>query len=127
MNVVVLIGNLARDPELKYTQNGKAVCNFTLAVNNPYAENKADFISVTAWDKQAENIAQYLRKGSKAGVEGRLQVRSYEDKDGNRRWVTEVVANRVEFLGGKGGGSTASTSDVPYGEEVPADNAHLPF
>ncbi len=110
MNNVVLIGNLARDPELKYTGSGKAVARITVAVNRGWGKDKeADFIDVTVWEKQAEACGQYLTKGSKVGVQGRLQVRSY-DKDGERKWITDVVAREVEFLGGSGKASTSSQS-----------------
>ncbi len=107
MNKVILIGRLTKDPELRYTPaNGVAVATFTLAVNRPFTnqqgEQEADFIRVVVWRKQAENCANYLNKGSQAAVEGRLQIRSYEDREGQRRWITEVEANYVQFLGKKG-------------------------
>lgn len=102
MNNVSLIGRLTRDPELRYTATGIAVVNFTLAVNRPFkgqdGERKADFISVQAWRKQAENIAQYLKKGSQAGVVGTIQTRDYENNEGRRVYVTEVIADSVQFL-----------------------------
>ena len=99
MNTVILIGRLTKDPELRYTNNGKAVANFTIAVNRGFGkDNEADFIPVVVWEKQAENCANYLSKGKQAGVQGRIQVRTYEAKDGGTRYVTEVVANMVEFL-----------------------------
>ncbi len=103
MNHVVLIGRLTRDPELRYTPNGVAVVTFDLAVDRPMlnqqGQREADFIRIVAWQKQAENCANYLKKGSQTAVQGRLQIRSYEAQDGQRRWVTEVVANNVQFLG----------------------------
>jgi len=108
MNNVVLIGNLAKDPELRYTGTGKAVTTLTVAVNRGFGkDNEADFIPVVVWEKQAENCANYLTKGSKVGVQGRIQVRSYEAQNGEKRYVTEVVGNQVEFLSskGEGGGS----------------------
>ncbi len=112
MNNVVLIGNLARNPELKYTDNGKAVTRITVAVNRGWGKEKgADFIDVTVWEKQAEACHQYLTKGSKVGVQGRLQVRSYE-KDGERKWITDVVAREVEFLGGSGQAATTTSQPV---------------
>ena len=102
LNRVILIGNLTRDPELRYTPDGTPVVNFTLAVNRPFLnqekERGVDFIPVVAWRKQAERCSEYLTKGSQVAVDGRLQVRSYEDKDGIKRRVTEVIAWRVEFL-----------------------------
>lgn len=102
MNRVILIGNLTQDPELRYTPDGTPVVSFTLAVNrsfpNQEGEIGTDFIPVVVWRKQAERCSEYLTKGSQVAVDGRLQVRSYEDKDGIRRKVSEVVAWRVEFL-----------------------------
>jgi len=102
LNQVALIGNLTRDPELRYTPDGTPVASFTIAVNRPFinreGEREADFIPIVVWRKRAETCSEYLMKGSQVAVEGRLQVRSYEDKNGVRKWVTEVVARRVEFL-----------------------------
>lgn len=108
MNKVILIGRLTRDPELRYTQSGSAVCSFTLAVDraftNQQGEREADFIDIVVWNKAAENVAKYMAKGRQVAVDGRLQIRSYEGNDGQRRWRTEVIANNVEFLGNAGGG-----------------------
>ena len=98
MNVVNLIGRLTRDPELRYTTTGKAVCNFNLAVNRPFGDKEADFFNVVSWNKIGENVANHLTKGRLVGVVGRLQSRSYEDDTGQRRFVIEVVANEVQFL-----------------------------
>jgi single-strand DNA-binding protein len=102
LNRVVLVGRLTKDPELKYTPNGVAVANFTLAVNRPFknaqGENEADFINIVVWRKPAENVANYLKKGSLCGVDGRLQTRSYENNQGQRVYVTEVMAESVQFL-----------------------------
>jgi len=99
MNTVILIGRLTRDPELRYTNSGHAVANFTLAVDRPFSKEKeTDFIPIIVWQKQAEICAEYLLKGSQVAVEGRLQVRGYEDKQGNKRSATEVVASSVQFL-----------------------------
>lgn len=109
MNNVVLIGRTVRQPELRYTPNGAAVCNFTLAVDRGMskqqkqeAESKgyptADFINIVVWGKQAESTANYLGKGKLVAVQGSIQTRSYEAKDGSRRYITEVVANRVKIL-----------------------------
>jgi len=107
MNRVILVGRLTKDPELRYTPSGVAVATFTLAVNrtftNQSGEREADFINVVVWRKQAENVANFLKKGSQAGVDGRLQSRSYEGQDGKRVYVTEVVAESVQFLEPKGG------------------------
>jgi len=102
LNQIVLIGNLTRDPELRYTPDGTPVTSFTVAVNRPFVnrqgEREADFVPIVVWRKRAETCSEYLMKGSQVAVEGRLQVRNYEDKDGIRKWVTEVVARRVDFL-----------------------------
>ena len=100
LNRIVLIGRLTRDPELRYTPaSGVAVATFTLAVNRIYSKQKeADFIPIVVWRNQAENCAKFLGKGSLVGVDGRLQIRSYEDREGRRRTVAEVVANSVHFL-----------------------------
>jgi single-strand DNA-binding protein len=102
MNVVILIGRLTKDVELRYTQAGKAVATFTLAVDRPFTnqagERETDFIPVVVWGKSAENCANHLGKGRLVAVEGRMQIRSYEDQKGQRRRVTEVVANSVQFL-----------------------------
>ena len=102
MNHIVLIGRLTRDPELRYTPNGVAVANFDLAVDRPTTnqagEREADFIRIIVWQKQAENAAKYLKKGRLVAVEGRLQIRSYEDQEGQKRRVAEVVAGYLQFL-----------------------------
>lgn len=103
MNKCILIGNLANDPELMHTQSGKAKCSFRIACQRRYAsqngERIADFISIVCWDKLAENCARYLAKGRKCAIEGEIQSRSYDAQDGSKRYVTEVVASNVEFIG----------------------------
>ena len=119
MNKVFLIGRLTRDPELRYTGNNTPVASFSLAVNrsftNQQGEREADFFNITVWRKQAENVKNYLNQGSQVAVEGRLQTRSYEDKDGQKRYVTEVVADNVEFLGSKN--SSNNSSNGSHNEE----------
>lgn len=106
LNRVVLVGRLTRDPDLRYTQNGTAVANFTLAVNRPFTnqqgERDADFINCVIWRRPAENLANYMKKGSMVGVDGRIQSRTFEGKDGKTVYVTEVVADSVQFLDSKG-------------------------
>ena len=120
MNKVILIGRLTRDPELRYTSSNVATCSFSVAVDRPFAnqngEREADFINIVVWRKQAENCKNYLTKGSQVAVEGRIQTRNYDDKDGKKVYVTEVVADNVQFLGAKGnGGNSASNDDTtPY-------------
>jgi single-strand DNA-binding protein len=102
MNKVILIGRLTADPNLRYTQNGTPVATFTLAVDKPFAgedgKRGADFIDIVAWRKLAEVVAQNITKGRLVAVEGRLQIRSYNDQNGIRRKVAEVIANEVKFL-----------------------------
>ncbi|SMB87695.1 single-strand binding protein [Desulfonispora thiosulfatigenes DSM 11270] len=106
MNKIILIGRLTKDPELRFTPSGKGVATFTLAVNRPFAnqqgEREADFIQIVVWGKPAENCANFIGKGSQVAIDGRLQVRTYDNKEGQKRWVTEVVANSVEFLDSRG-------------------------
>ncbi|EHT1688235.1 single-stranded DNA-binding protein, partial [Listeria monocytogenes] len=115
MNRVVLVGRLTKDPDLRYTPAGVAVATFTLAVNrtftNQQGEREADFINCVVWRKPAENVANFLKKGSMAGVDGRVQTRNYEDKDGKRVYVTEIVAESVQFLESKQNGAGGSTSN----------------
>ncbi|NLX01218.1 MAG: single-stranded DNA-binding protein [Syntrophomonadaceae bacterium] len=110
LNRVILIGRLTRDPELRYTPNGTAVASFTVAINRKYNREETDFIPIVVWSKQAEHCANYLGKGRLVAVEGRLQVRTYEAKDGQKRWVTEVIADDVRFLD-KGGTSSGGGSE----------------
>ena len=102
MNKVVLIGRLTRDPDLRYPSSNVPVANFTIAVNRPFenqnGERVADFINIIVWRKQAENVKKYIGKGSLVAVEGRIQTRNYEGADGKRVYVTEVVADSVQFL-----------------------------
>lgn len=107
LNRVILIGRLTRDPELRYTPSGAAVTTFTLAVDRRFAnqqgEREADFIRIVTWQKLAETCANYIEKGRLVAVDGRLQIRSYDDKEGVRRSITEVVAENVRFLDGARG------------------------
>ena len=114
MNKVILMGRLTRDPETRYTQgNNTAVCSFSLAVNRRYKQEgqpDADFINVTAWAKTAEFVSKYFTKGQQVGVIGRMQTRNYDDKDGKKVYVTEVVAEEVYFADSKKEQSNATTS-----------------
>lgn len=98
-NRVILVGNLTRDPEIRYTQSGKGVTKFTLAVNNPRNKEETTFVDIVAWDRLGETCNTYLKKGSNCLVEGRLVIRSYDDKDGNKRKATEVVIDNMQMLG----------------------------
>jgi single-strand DNA-binding protein len=124
MNKVVLIGRLTRDPELRYTQSGKAFATFTLAVDRKFTKEKqADFIPCMAWDKLAEMIGNNLAKGRRVGVEGHLQTRTYDAKDGSKRSAFEVVVNELEFLDAKQGqqsqGQFPPLSQSDMTEEIP--------
>ena len=115
MNRVILIGRLTRDPELRYTQNGLAVAQMSLAVDRRFrrdnATQTADFFTLVAWDKLAEICGNNLTKGRRIGVEGRLQSRSYEAKDGTKRYVVEVVIDNLEFLDSKNSDSRSNSTD----------------
>ena len=97
MNHVTLLGRLTRDPELKYTQSGKAFTKFSIAVTREFNRDEADFINCIAWDKRAETICEYLRKGKRIALQGRLSVRSYE-QNGETKWMTEVVVDKFDFI-----------------------------
>ena len=136
MNKVVLIGRLTRDPELKFAQGtGTAVCTFTIAVNRRFKKEgqpEADFIPVVVFGKTAEATANYMRKGSQLSVSGSIQTRTYEAKDGTKRYVTEVVADEVDFLDSKGKGQTSEQSNSKpndeYGGDItPIDDGDIPF
>lgn len=118
MNKVVLVGRLTKDPELKFTPGkGTAVATFTLAVNRRFkseGQPEADFIPVVAWGKQAENTANYVGKGRMVGIGGSIQTRSYEAKDGTRRYVTEIIADEVQFLEPKIAGNTNTNNSTSY-------------
>lgn len=110
LNRVVLVGRLTKDPDFKMTTSGVAVATFTIAVNRTFANNQgereADFIPIVVWRRQAETVNQYLKKGNLVGIDGRMQVRHYEGQDGKRVYVTEVVAETVQFLESKGSGQS---------------------
>ncbi|WP_047155065.1 single-stranded DNA-binding protein [Aneurinibacillus tyrosinisolvens] len=135
INHVVEVGRLTKDPELRYTQQATAVCSFYLAVDrrvpNSQGEREADFLPVVVFGKQAENCAQYLKKGSQAGIDGRLQSRSYDNKEGKKVFVIEIVADYVQFLGspgkkesngGGGDGNPFGASSTPFHEDNPFAN-----
>lgn len=135
INLTVLIGRLTKDPDLRYIPTtGNPVTTFTVAVNRTF-KNKdgnydADFIPVQVWGKTAENAANYLAKGRQVGVSGRLQVRSYETEKGEKRWVTEVVADRVEFIGGNGSegrNGSQQEPESPQYEPMAMGDDDLPF
>lgn len=156
MNKTILIGRLTKDPELKMTENTKReVCQFTMAVNRPYTnddgERKADFINCVVWDKLAENLSKYQKKGNQVAVEGRIQTRNYDDKDGKKIYVTEIFVSNVTFLDSKGSNDSVNNLEEPpvksgsitteqidsmptandpfasYGNEVQINDSDLPF
>jgi single-stranded DNA-binding protein 2 len=122
MNKVTLIGRLTKDPELRYTSSNIAVASFTLAVDRGYTsqngERQADFLNIVVWRKPAENVKKFLTKGSQVAVDGSIQTRSYDDQNGQKRYITEILANSVEFLGSKGNTSsqqgTEKSAPTPY-------------
>ena len=132
LNRIVLIGRLTRDPELRFTQSGIAVCTFTLAVDRNFksasGERETDFIDIVVWRQQGENCANYLSKGKLAAVDGQLRTRSYETQDGQKRKAYEVVADNVRFLSPKESGAAGGT---PYGTtpsgSAPAASEPSPF
>lgn len=134
MNSIVLMGRLVKDPEVRYTSTGKVVCQFTLAVDRPFTnqngQKEADFIPVVVWGKIAEIAGNSLSKGHRALVEGRLQIRNYTAKDGSKRYVSEVIAGRFEFIEKRAdvapqqpapqqGDMESFGSEVPFDEEIP--------
>ena len=133
MNKVVLIGNLTKDPDVQVTSNGTAVAKFTLAVQrrfqNANGERETDFINIVVWRNLANTCGEYLHKGSKAGIVGSLQTRTYDDKDGNKRYVTEIVADEVEFLSSKPKeeDETPTEKKKTKAELKPIDDDSLPF
>lgn len=138
MNKAILVGNLTKDPELKATPNGISVCTFTVAVSRRYkdqsGERQADFIPIVTWRGLAENCGKYLEKGKKVAVVGQINTRSYDAQDGTKRYVTEVVAEDVEFLspaGGQGGGMPNAGMPPQIGNDMDSftaiDDDELPF
>lgn len=132
MNKAILMGRLTKDPDVKYTQTGKVVTQFTLAVDRPFKDangnKETDFIPVVVWGKAAELVGNSCQKGHRLLVDGRLQIRSYDAKDGTKRWVTEIIANSVEFIerkadvaasAGDKGGFESFGHAVPFDEDIP--------
>jgi single-strand DNA-binding protein len=132
VNKVILIGNLGRDPELRYTQGGQAVANFTLATTERFPtregerQERTEWHRIVAWGRTAELCAQYLSKGRSVYVEGRLQTREWEDRDGQKRRTTEIVAQSVQFLGGREGGAGATRASAPDAPPAEEEGAAAP-
>lgn len=141
VNKAIILGNLGKDPELKYTPAGKAVCNFSVATNEVWKDKsgekkeKVEWHRVVVWGDQAENCSKYLTKGCSVYVEGRIQTRSWDDKDGNKKYTTEITADRIVFLGGgkddEGGGRSSGGGKSSGGggrnEPPPPDDSDIPF
>lgn len=134
MNKVILIGNLTKDPEISTTSNGVSVCRFSLAVSRRYTnadgERETDFLNVVAWRALADNCHKFIKKGSKVAVVGNIQSRNYEASDGTKRYVTEIVAEEVEFLNttrGDGAPEKESKKDEEVTKLQPIDDDGLPF
>jgi single-strand DNA-binding protein len=133
MNKVILIGNLTKDPELNTVgADGVSVCRFSIAVNRRFAgkdgNREVDFFNITAWRGLGENCAKFIKKGSKVGVSGEIRFRNYEDKDGNKRIATDIIADEVEFLDRKGeiaGGSGSSDYSAPVPADAPETNDEM--
>ena len=123
MNKVFLIGRLSRDPELRHTTSGMPVCQINVAISRPVGQGKepeTDFINVVVWNKQAENVSKYLAKGRQIAIEGRIQTRNYDNNEGKRVYVTEVIASNVEFLGSANDQTrnTQQFNDNPFDTDV---------
>ena len=131
MNCIILSGRLVKDPEVRYTQSGKIVATFALAVNRPFAkegEQKADFFNCQVWGKQAEALGNYIHKGDPLLVEGRLQIRQYTDKTNAKRWITEIICDKTEFLPKGNKGNAESTQQAEGFESMgQAINEEIPF
>jgi len=132
MNKVFLIGRLSRDPELRHTTSGMPVCQINVAISRPVqqgTEPQTDFINVVVWNKQAENVARYLSKGRQVAIEGRIQTRSYDNNEGKRTYVTEVIANNVEFLGNSAGNNNAPSvsqnNENPFDIDMPQETTSV--
>ena len=130
LNKTILMGRLTRDPELRTTQTGTPVASFTLAVDRGYKRDETDFINIVAWRNTAEFVSKWFKKGQLMAVSGRLQSRSYTDKDGNNRTVTEVVADEAFFADSKNSSQTGAPNvvcDEPEFDEISMDDGDLPF
>jgi single-strand DNA-binding protein len=123
VNKAILVGNLGKDPEVRFTGTGKAVCKFPLATSTTWndqdgnRQERTEWHNIIVWGKQGESCGKFLSKGRQVFVEGEIRSRSYDDKDGNKRYITEIIAQNVRFLGGQGGGRGASGGDPGFPEE----------
>lgn len=129
-NLVILIGNLGKDPELRTTQGGKTVANFSLATTEKYKDQeKTEWHNIQAWGRLAEICGEYLHKGSQVYIEGKIQTRAWEDKSGNKRYTTEIVAHQLVMLGGKRseGGGSSTGGHAPAEEPISIPDDDIPF
>jgi len=135
VNKVILVGNLGSDPEVRYTPSGRAVANFSLATTERFTnkegekEERTEWHKIVAWARLGEICGEYLTKGSQVYIEGRLQTRSWEDRDGNKRYTTEIVAQAMQMLGGskKGGEVTSVEESHPSEEPISIPDDDIPF
>lgn len=131
MNKVFLIGNLTKNPELSTTGSGISVCKFTLAVSRRFSNRdgvrETDFLPIIVWREQADHCNKYLKKGSKAAVSGSIQTRTYDANDGSRRYITEIIADEVQFLSTKSEGENLEITDGEVFDDLKAVDAELPF
>jgi single-strand DNA-binding protein len=143
VNKVILVGNLGKDPEVRFTPSGRAVAKFSIATTESWMDQESgrqertEWHNIVVWGKQAESCGQYLAKGRQVFIEGAIRSRSYDDKEGNKRYITEIIAQRVQFLGsggggsrgasteGGGGGATGGNFDEFGGGQIPEDD--VPF
>ncbi|MFB3107975.1 MAG: single-stranded DNA-binding protein [Candidatus Binatia bacterium] len=138
VNKVMLIGNLGKDPEVRFTANGRAVARFPIATSEVWVDTeghrqeRTEWHNIVVWGKQGETCGQYLAKGRQVYVEGSIRSHSYDDKSGNKRYMTEIIAQRVRFLGGGGGGRVApeaegQADESPVGGDAPPTDDDIPF
>ena len=144
VNKVILVGHLGRDPEVRYTPDGRAICNFTMATTDTWKDKnsgekreRTEWHRIVAWRKLGELCGEYLSKGRQVYIEGRLQTRDWEDKDGNKRYTTEIIASRLNFLGSRADQASearvsasspeGSPQTAPKGEDLSDEDEDLPF
>ncbi len=129
VNKAIIVGNLGKDPEVRFTQSGRAVASFSVATTETWMDQESgrqertEWHNIVVWGKQAETCGQYLSKGRQVYIEGSIRNRSYDDRDGNKRYITEIVAQRVQFLGGPGGAGQRSGGGAPGGGGDPGPSA----
>ncbi len=126
VNIAIIVGNLGKDPEVRFTQSGRAVANFSVATNESWVgqdgnrQERTEWHNIVVWGKQAENCGQYLAKGRQVCVQGRIQTRKWTDQNGQDRYTTEIVAQRVDFLGGAGGARASQETHEGFGDPSPS-------